>query len=79
MVFPKKGKKPAVADKTAAKVSAVIPLPAAEGFVEISKSDIPKSETSAYRQLREARANLRNEGAREKRARDKAEAETAKK
>ncbi|KAL8370073.1 hypothetical protein RB595_000437 [Gaeumannomyces hyphopodioides] len=79
VVFPKKGKKPAVADKTAAKVSAVIPLPTTEGFAEISKSDIPKSETSAYRQLRDARANFRNEGAREKRVRDKAEAETAKK
>jgi large subunit ribosomal protein L13e len=77
VVFPKKGAKPAVADKTAAKVSAVIPLPPLAGFVEISKSDIPKSDESAYRQLRNARANKRNEGAREKRIRDKAEADSA--
>ncbi|TQS33297.1 hypothetical protein Golomagni_06363, partial [Golovinomyces magnicellulatus] len=47
---------------------------------EIKKSDMPAEvEGGAYRALREARANARYAGAREKRAKDKAEAEAEKK
>ncbi|TIC90967.1 60S ribosomal protein L13-2 [Colletotrichum higginsianum] len=52
----------------------------ASGFSEISKSDVPKAiEGGAYRKLRLARSEARNLGKREKRARDAAEAEAAKK
>ncbi|KAI6382262.1 hypothetical protein MCOR25_000851 [Pyricularia grisea] len=79
VVMPKKGKKPEVADKTAHKISAVVPIVPPVGVTEISKSDIPKSDKSAYRQLREARAKARHEGKREKRVREKADEEKAKK
>lgn len=47
---------------------------------EIQKKDMPKPiEGGAYAKLRMARSNARYQGAREKRERDKAEAETAKK
>ncbi|KAF4977958.1 hypothetical protein FZEAL_5584, partial [Fusarium zealandicum] len=47
---------------------------------EIKKSEMPSAiDAGAYRTLRVARANARYEGARQKRVRDAAEAETAKK
>lgn len=53
---------------------------AAEAVTEISKSDLPEGEKNAYRRLREARSEARYLGAREKRAKAKAEeAEAAKK
>jgi large subunit ribosomal protein L13e len=54
--------------------------PIAAGLSEISKSELPKNvEGGAYRALRTARSNARLQGVREKRAKDKAEAENAKK
>ncbi|KOS19850.1 60S ribosomal protein L13 [Escovopsis weberi] len=62
-------------------LAAALPVPvAAPGFTEISKADLPENvEGGAYTKLRMARSNARYQGAREKRARDKAEAENAKK
>ncbi|KAL6251992.1 60S ribosomal protein L13 [Rhinocladiella similis] len=69
--------------KIAKKVSTSIPIDSGVGlkhaFKEIKKSDLPKGEESAFRKLRLARADARNQGAREKRAKAKAEAEDAKK
>lgn len=78
---PKKGDSPADLTKTetVSKVNATLPIePLAAGFTEISKSDLPAPhEDGAYRTLRLARADHRHQGKREKRARDKAEAEAA--
>lgn len=61
-------------------VSANFPLPAPKPVDEVALGDMPKPiEGGAYRALRDAWANQRHQGKREKRARDKAEAETAKK
>ncbi|KIW11799.1 hypothetical protein PV08_09071 [Exophiala spinifera] len=64
-------------------VATAIPIDSGVGlkhaFTEISKSDLPKGEENAFRKLRIARADARNQGAREKRAKAKAEAEDAKK
>ena len=62
-------------------VGAALPFaPVAEGVTEIKKSDAPKNiEGGAYRKLRVVRSEKRNQGAREKRARDAAEAEANKK
>ncbi|CEI60481.1 unnamed protein product [Fusarium venenatum] len=62
-------------------VAAAFPIaPTDIAVKEISKSDMPSNiEAGAYRTLRVARANARYEGARQKRIRDAAEAETAKK
>ncbi|OAG44836.1 hypothetical protein AYO21_00798 [Fonsecaea monophora] len=49
------------------------------GFSEIKKGDLPEGEEDAYRKLRQARSEARFVGAREKRAKAKAEAEEAKK
>ncbi|KAK3375866.1 ribosomal protein L13e-domain-containing protein [Lasiosphaeria ovina] len=50
------------------------------GFSEIKKSDLPKNvEGGAYKALRKARSDARYVGVREKRAKDKAEAEKDKK
>ncbi|OKL62483.1 60S ribosomal protein L13 [Talaromyces atroroseus] len=55
-------------------------ISAAEAVTEISRSDLPEGEKAAYRRLREARSEARYQGAREKRAKAKAEeAEAAKK
>lgn len=51
----------------------------AHGFSEVKSSDLPAGEESAYVKLRELRAEQRYAGAREKRAKLKAEAEDAKK
>jgi len=49
------------------------------GFSEIKSGDLPKGEEAAYRKLRNARSEARLIGVREKRAKAKAEEETAKK
>ena len=80
VVFPKKGKKPAVPENAAAKISTSLPIVAVGPAVtEISKKDVPKSEGSAYTRLRNARSDARLVGVREKREKEKAEAEAAKK
>ncbi|RMJ15343.1 hypothetical protein BHE90_002363 [Fusarium euwallaceae] len=80
---PKKGDTKTDVSKIekASAVSAVLPIaPTDIAFKEISKSDIPAAhKEGAYRTLRVARSAARYEGARQKRARDAAEAETAKK
>ena len=80
---PKKGDTKTDVSKVekAAQIAAAFPIAATDLAVkEISKSDMPSNiEAGAYRTLRVARANARYEGARQKRVRDAAEAETAKK
>jgi len=67
-------------DKVASIASALPIASVATGFTEIKKSEIPAAvEGGAYAKLRNARATARYQGAKEKRARDAAEAETAKK
>ncbi|KAK3292389.1 60S ribosomal protein L13 [Chaetomium fimeti] len=90
IVFPRKSNKPKKADtpkdqQTAEttqhiRASFGVEQPIAAGLSEISKSDLPKNvEGGAYRALRNARSTARYVGVREKRAKDKAEAENAKK
>ncbi|RAK75544.1 60S ribosomal protein eL13 [Aspergillus fijiensis CBS 313.89] len=50
---------------------------AAEAVTEVKREDLPKGEEAAYRRLREARSEARYKGAREKRAKAKAEEESA--
>lgn len=86
-MFPRKSNKVKHGDtpkaeqkaETVTKIGANL-KPTANGFSEIKKSDVPKPiEGGAYVALRKARADARYAGAREKRAKDKAEAEAAKK
>lgn len=65
----------------AATISSVLPIaPTDLAVKEIKKSEMPKPiEGGAYTALRTARSNKRYQGAREKRAKDKAEAESASK
>ncbi|KAK1724419.1 ribosomal protein L13e [Colletotrichum acutatum] len=89
VVFPRRSNKVKQGDskvdlsktETVKSLSAALPIEkAASGFSEISKSDLPKPiEGGAYRKLRDTRAEARNLGKKEKRARDAAEAEAAKK
>ncbi|WYZ35923.1 hypothetical protein EsH8_X_000570 [Colletotrichum jinshuiense] len=89
VVFPRRSNKPKQGDskvdlsktETVSLLSSAYPVEkAASGFTEISKSDAPKNiEGGAFRKLRLARSEARLQGKREKRARDKAEAENAKK
>jgi large subunit ribosomal protein L13e len=88
IVFPRKNGKVKNGDtakdqqtsETVSKIATAIPAPMISGFSEIAKSDVPKPiEGGAYVALRKARAEKRNQGKREKRARDAAEAEAAKK
>ncbi|TPX10112.1 uncharacterized protein E0L32_001309 [Thyridium curvatum] len=80
LVFPKKGKKPAVPENATKSIAAALPFDAlATGVSEIKKSEIAKSEGSQFTKLRIARSNARLQGKREKRARDAAEEEKAKK
>ena len=62
-------------------ISAALPIAAVQsGVSEISKKEMPKPiEGGAYTKLRMARSEKRYQGAKEKRARDAAEADTAKK
>lgn len=80
VVFPKKGKKPAVPEDAAANLAAAFAFaPTASGFSEAKKSDLPKQDGSAFTKLRAARSEARLVGVREKRAKEKAEAEANKK
>ncbi|KAF4888088.1 60S ribosomal protein L13 [Colletotrichum fructicola] len=89
VVFPRRSNKPKQGDskvdlastETVRNLSAALPVEnTVSGFSEISKSDVPAAvEGGAYRKLRLARAEARNLGKKEKRARDAAEAEAAKK
>jgi large subunit ribosomal protein L13e len=65
----------------AASLAAALPIaPTDLGFKEIKKSEMPtEHKDGAFRTLRVARSHKRYQGRREKRARDAAEAETAKK
>ena len=63
-----------------ARIASSLPYVAvAPAVSEIKKSDIPKSDESAYTTLRKARSDARLVGVREKRAKEKAEAEANKK
>ncbi|KAK4155631.1 ribosomal protein L13e-domain-containing protein [Chaetomidium leptoderma] len=90
IVFPRKSNKPKKTDtpkdqQTAETTQSIrgsfgLVQPIAAGLSEIKKSDLPKNvEGGAYKQLRKARSDARYVGVREKRVRDKAEAENAKK
>lgn len=89
VVFPRRSNKPKQGDskvdlsktETVRNTSASFPFEqVVAGFSEVSKSDVPKPiEGGAYRKLRDERAAARNQGKKEKRARDAAEAEAAKK
>ncbi|CEJ93972.1 Putative 60S ribosomal protein L13 [[Torrubiella] hemipterigena] len=79
---PKKGDTKTDASKLAqTSISSVLPITQLDRAVkEIKKADMPAEvEGGAYRALRNARAIARYAGAREKRAKDAAEAEAAKK
>jgi large subunit ribosomal protein L13e len=89
IVFPRRSNKPKQGDtKTNPRevekvtlISEALPIaPTDIAFKEISKSDMPEPiEGGAYMKLRNTRAWKRHAGAREKREKDRAEAETAKK
>ncbi|KAK8097847.1 60S ribosomal protein eL13 [Apiospora kogelbergensis] len=90
VVFPRKAGKPKAGDsketdlsKTSISASSAAALPIvpySTAVTEIKKSEMPKQiEGGAYRKLRTVRADKRNQGMREKRAKDKAEAEANKK
>ncbi|KAK7931313.1 60S ribosomal protein L13-B [Apiospora marii] len=88
VVFPRKAGKPKSGDSKETDVknivassAAALPIvPYSEAVTEVKKSDMPKQvEGGAYVKLRQARADKRNQGARDKRAKDKAEAEANKK
>jgi len=80
---PKKGDTKTDVSKInkARNISAILPIaPTDLAVKEIKKSEMPAPvEGGAYTALRQARSNARYAGAREKRAKDKAETETAKK
>ncbi|KAK4449635.1 60S ribosomal protein L13 [Podospora aff. communis PSN243] len=88
IVFPKRSNKAKKADtpadqrsgETTQSIASVFGVGQAigPGFSEIKKSDLPKS-TDAYKTLRKARSDAKLVGVREKRAKDKADAEAAKK
>ncbi|RYP92856.1 hypothetical protein DL770_001027 [Monosporascus sp. CRB-9-2] len=81
ILFPRKGAKPKVESEIVSHVGSTMPIvPVPEGISEIQKSDMPAPiEGGAYAALRKARSDARLRGVREKRAKEKAEAETAKK
>jgi len=88
IVFPKKSNKPKKSDTPKDQLSAEttqlirgafgVEGVIAGGYSEIKKSDLPKS-TGAYKTLRKARSDAKLVGVREKRIKDKADAEAAKK
>jgi large subunit ribosomal protein L13e len=89
-VFPRKSNKPKKTDtpkdqqtaETTQHIAASFGVenPIASAFSEISKSDMPKGvEGGAYKALRKARSDGRLVGVREKRAKEKADEEKAKK
>ncbi|KAJ5681568.1 uncharacterized protein N7477_001508, partial [Penicillium maclennaniae] len=64
----------------ATRVEATFPidnLSAGNAVTEVKRDSMPKVEGSVYRQLRDARADARNRGQREKRAKAKADEESA--
>jgi len=86
ILFPRKTSKPKKGDtpasehsaKTVTKLDSFVPV--SSGFSEIKKSEVPKPiEGGAFVKLRIARSNARLLGTREKREKDKADAEAAKK
>jgi large subunit ribosomal protein L13e len=89
VVYPKKSNKPKKGDtpkdqqegETVSRVAPSFGFQAvAPGFSEVKKNDMPKaSEGGAFTALRKARSDARLVGVREKRAKEKAEAESAKK
>ncbi|RYP64615.1 hypothetical protein DL769_006615 [Monosporascus sp. CRB-8-3] len=81
ILFPRKGAKPKVESEIVSHVGSTLPIvPVPEGVSEMQKSDMPAPiEGGAYAALRKARSDARLRGVREKRAKEKAEAETAKK
>ncbi|KAI1846408.1 hypothetical protein JX265_011913 [Neoarthrinium moseri] len=88
VVFPRKAGKPKAGDskdvsveKTVSSLSSALPIVhVPKGITEVKKSDMPKAvEGGAYTTLRIARSNKRQQGKREKRAKDAAEAEANKK
>lgn len=76
IVFPGKGKQPAAEQVSTA---AVFPIEAVLTKVETKAVSSEAKAFEAYRTLREARSEARYAGIREKRAREKAEAEAEKK
>ncbi|PSR84053.1 ribosomal protein L13e [Coniella lustricola] len=91
ILFPKKSNKPkkgdsakedlkAAVENAVALTGAAFPIVHADTTIQtVKKSDMPKNiEGGAYRKLRDERAWKRHEGARDKRAREKAEEEKAK-
>ncbi|KAK6840472.1 hypothetical protein PG990_007321 [Apiospora arundinis] len=90
VVFPRKAGKPKSGDSKETDLSkasivassaAALPIvPYSAAITEIKKSDMPKQiEGGAYVKLRQVRADKRNQGSRDKRAKEKAEAEANKK
>jgi len=69
--------------KTISKIAGAFTVPTgtglAHGLSEIKSGDLPKGEETAYKKLRELRSEQRYAGIREKRNKQKAEAEEAKK
>ncbi|KAL4787546.1 ribosomal protein L13e [Aspergillus varians] len=64
----------------ATKLGAILPIKnttAEEAVTEVKRDDLPKGEEAAYRRLREARSEARYKGIREKRAKNKADEESA--
>ncbi|KAI0477111.1 putative 60S ribosomal protein L13 [Xylariaceae sp. FL0804] len=91
IIFPRKGAKHAKAGdskntdlsktETVSNLGSAMPIiPVAEGVKEMKKSEMPKQiEGGAYMALRKARSDAKLQGVREKRAKEKADAEAAKK
>ncbi|KAJ2903525.1 putative 60s ribosomal protein l13 [Zalerion maritima] len=89
IVFPRKSNKAKTGDSSkedlaaeiVSTISSALPIVAADKTIqEINSKDMPAAqEDGAYRTLRMARANKKNEGKRQKRASAKAEAEQSKK
>lgn len=64
----------------ATRVGSTLPinnLSAKEAVTEVKRDSLPKGEEAAYRRLRDARSEARHHGIREKRAKAKAEEESA--
>jgi large subunit ribosomal protein L13e len=82
LVFPKKGAKPAIpAGSSATSIASALPIDRSVNAVsEIKTSELPAAlEAGAYITLRQARSEAKLQGKREKRIKDKAEAEANKK
>lgn len=75
--------KAASSAKNVSSISAAFPIESGvgikTGLTEVKSGDLPSGTENAYRKLRESRADARYAGMREKRAKEKADAEDAKK